>query len=566
MCCATRTKCGGGSATCCMQDFGVYPRISPQDMLAHIALLKGVTNSRESKEVVEAMLHRCNLYEVRKKALTGYSGGMRQRFGIAQALIGNPHLLIVDEPTAGLDPGERNRFYNLLAEIGEQVIVILSTHIVEDVLDLCSRVAIIHLGKVLFEGRPDDAIATLKGRVWQRSIPKPELSAYEQRYQVISSRLAQPIWSRPVRGSAHSQKKRNARRDRSSRKSSSERESGAASLAPMDRAGNAAVSERKFRREILLMVSGFAGRVQEPICAEMNLLTHTTCMKKAHRSKFLAASIIILTFMAPSGAQAGEQEEKAATLRVHGEATLFVEPDQVELDIGVVTQAGNAKAATDQNSGESRRVVQQLSAEFPSTSIKNINFSVNPNYRYPEGGPAAITGYTANNTVRLLLGDVSRLQSVVDIAIKAGASSINRINFSLRDEASVRWGRALAKAAGQAKSAADALAASLELKLTRLESVEEGQPVIVSPPREITFEKLQSTNLTTISPGAIDVHADVDLTYEIAPAEPNLSPIIALNRSAGLSEPLVTATMNPLGCATASITDAEPADQCHDVS
>jgi ABC-type multidrug transport system ATPase subunit len=171
------------------QDFGVYPRISAQDMLSHIALLKGLTNSRERKDVVDAMLHRCNLYDVRKKALTSYSGGMRQRFGIAQALIGNPHLLIVDEPTAGLDPGERNRFYNLLAEIGEQVIVILSTHIVEDVLDLCSRMAIIHLGKVLFEGHPDDAIATLTGRVWQRSIPKAELAAYEQRYQVISSRL-----------------------------------------------------------------------------------------------------------------------------------------------------------------------------------------------------------------------------------------------------------------------------------------------------------------------------------------------------------------------------------------
>jgi len=171
------------------QDFGVYPRISAQDMLAHIALLKGITNSRERKDVVEAMLRRCNLYDVRKKALTSYSGGMRQRFGIAQALIGNPHLLIVDEPTAGLDPGERNRFYNLLAEIGEQVIVILSTHIVEDVLDLCSRMAIINLGKVLFEGRPDDAIATLKGRVWQRSIEKSELPEYEQRYQVISSRL-----------------------------------------------------------------------------------------------------------------------------------------------------------------------------------------------------------------------------------------------------------------------------------------------------------------------------------------------------------------------------------------
>jgi len=171
------------------QDFGVYPRISAQDMLSHIALLKGITNSRERKNVVEAMLRRSNLWDVRKKALTSFSGGMRQRFGIAQALIGNPHLLIVDEPTAGLDPGERNRFYNLLAEIGEQVIVILSTHIVEDVLDLCSRMAIINLGKVLFEGRPDDAIGTLKGRVWQRSIEKSELPEYEQRYQVISSRL-----------------------------------------------------------------------------------------------------------------------------------------------------------------------------------------------------------------------------------------------------------------------------------------------------------------------------------------------------------------------------------------
>ena len=171
------------------QEFGVYPRISAQDMLSHLAVLKGITRSGERKQVVEAMLRRCNLYEVRKKALSGFSGGMRQRFGIAQALISNPQLLIVDEPTAGLDPGERNRFYNLLAEIGEQVIVILSTHIVEDVMDLCSRMAIIHLGRVLFEGRPDDAIATLQGRVWQRSIAKSELPDYQQRYQVISSRL-----------------------------------------------------------------------------------------------------------------------------------------------------------------------------------------------------------------------------------------------------------------------------------------------------------------------------------------------------------------------------------------
>jgi len=171
------------------QDFGVYPRISAQDMLDHIALLKGITNGKERKEIVAAMLRRCNLYDSRRKALTGFSGGMRQRFGIAQALLGSPQLLIVDEPTAGLDPGERNRFYNLLAEIGEQVIVILSTHIVEDVMDLCTNMAIIHEGKVLFQGRPEEAISELKGRVWQRSIAKAELPAFEERYKIISSRL-----------------------------------------------------------------------------------------------------------------------------------------------------------------------------------------------------------------------------------------------------------------------------------------------------------------------------------------------------------------------------------------
>ena len=177
------------------QDFGVYPRISAQDMLSHIALLKGITRSGERKDVVDAMLRRCNLSDVRKKSLTTFSGGLRQRFGIAQALIGNPQLLIVDEPTAGLDPGERNRFYNLLAEIGESVVVILSTHIVEDVMDLCNHMAIIHLGKVLFEGQPEDAIAQLKDRVWRRSIEKSQLGVYEQRYKVISSRL---VAGRPV--------------------------------------------------------------------------------------------------------------------------------------------------------------------------------------------------------------------------------------------------------------------------------------------------------------------------------------------------------------------------------
>jgi ABC-2 type transport system ATP-binding protein len=171
------------------QEFGVYPRISAQDMLSHLALLKGMTNARERKEIVGAMLQRCNLYEVRKKALTGFSGGMRQRFGIAQALIGNPQLLIADEPTAGLDPGERNRFYNLLAEVGEQVVVILSTHIVEDVMDLCTDMAIIHEGKVLYEGAPQAAISELHGRIWQRSIDKPELAHYEETYRVVSNKL-----------------------------------------------------------------------------------------------------------------------------------------------------------------------------------------------------------------------------------------------------------------------------------------------------------------------------------------------------------------------------------------
>lgn len=171
------------------QEFGVYPRISAQDMLSHLALLKGITNSRERKEVVSAMLQRCNLYDVRKKALTGFSGGMRQRFGIAQALLGNPQLLIVDEPTAGLDPGERNRFYNLLAEVGEQVIVILSTHIVEDVMDLCTNMAIVHEGRVLYEGEPQSAISKLNGRIWQRTIDKAELAHYEKTFRVVSNKL-----------------------------------------------------------------------------------------------------------------------------------------------------------------------------------------------------------------------------------------------------------------------------------------------------------------------------------------------------------------------------------------
>jgi ABC-type multidrug transport system ATPase subunit len=177
------------------QDFGVYPRVTAQDMLDHLALLKGMINAVERKAVVEAMLQRCNLWDLRKKALTSFSGGMRQRFGIAQALLGNPQLLIVDEPTAGLDPSERNRFYNLLAEIGENVIVILSTHIVQDVMQLCTNMAIIHQGKVLFSGGPDAAVKGLDGTIWEKVIPKHDMSEYEQRYRVISSKL---IAGRPL--------------------------------------------------------------------------------------------------------------------------------------------------------------------------------------------------------------------------------------------------------------------------------------------------------------------------------------------------------------------------------
>jgi ABC-2 type transport system ATP-binding protein len=171
------------------QDFGVYPRVNAEEMLDQIALLKGMVNGKQRKEMVHDLLRRVNLWDVRKKRLTGFSGGMRQRFGIAQALIGDPRLLIVDEPTAGLDPGERNRFYNLLAEIGDNVIVILSTHIVQDVMELCSNMAIIHLGKVLFAGAPDRAVASLDGKVWRKSIERDAVDAYKNRMHVISNKL-----------------------------------------------------------------------------------------------------------------------------------------------------------------------------------------------------------------------------------------------------------------------------------------------------------------------------------------------------------------------------------------
>ncbi|MFN9595768.1 MAG: ABC transporter ATP-binding protein [Bacteroidota bacterium] len=175
------------------QEFGVYPKISAYDMLDHIAVLKGIGTGR--KAMIEELLTRVNLWDVRKKALGGFSGGMKQRFGIAQALIGEPQLIIVDEPTAGLDPGERNRFYNLLSEIGEQVIVILSTHIVEDVKELCSQMAIIDRGRLLFAGSPFDALHDLKNKIWSNSVPKNMVPELTSRMPVISTRMVagQPV-------------------------------------------------------------------------------------------------------------------------------------------------------------------------------------------------------------------------------------------------------------------------------------------------------------------------------------------------------------------------------------
>jgi ABC-type multidrug transport system ATPase subunit len=171
------------------QDFGVYPRVSAQDMLDHMCVLKGIASAADRKATVETLLNQTNLWTVRNKAIAGFSGGMRQRFGIAQALIGNPRLIIVDEPTAGLDPEERNRFLNLLAEIGENVVVILSTHIVEDVADLCPRMAVLSAGRIQLEGAPQDLIARARGSVWAKTIARDELEAMKAAREVIATRL-----------------------------------------------------------------------------------------------------------------------------------------------------------------------------------------------------------------------------------------------------------------------------------------------------------------------------------------------------------------------------------------
>ena len=171
------------------QEFGVYPKVNAETLLDHLAVLKGITDRGTRKKLVRALLEKTNLYHVRKKNLGGFSGGMKQRFGIAQALLTRPKLIIVDEPTAGLDPAERNRFHNLLSELGEEAIVILSTHIVDDVKELCTDMAIINHGKILMQGNPLQAIQEVEGKVWKKRIQKDELAEYEQRYQIISDKL-----------------------------------------------------------------------------------------------------------------------------------------------------------------------------------------------------------------------------------------------------------------------------------------------------------------------------------------------------------------------------------------
>lgn len=177
------------------QEFGVYPKVTAEELLDHLAVLKGITNKKERKEVVSSLLHKTNLWEARKKNLGGYSGGMKQRFGIAQALLSQPKLIIVDEPTAGLDPAERNRFLNLLSELGENTVVILSTHIVDDVKELCQQMAIINKGEVLFEGSPESSLKEVEGKIWTKSIEKTELPEYKEKYHVIYDRL---IGGKPV--------------------------------------------------------------------------------------------------------------------------------------------------------------------------------------------------------------------------------------------------------------------------------------------------------------------------------------------------------------------------------
>jgi len=224
--------------------------------------------------------------------------------------------------------------------------------------------------------------------------------------------------------------------------------------------------------------------------------------------------VFLVLLLAPVWAQ--EQGVNTfPSILVHGEATVSAEPDEANIDIGIVSQAPTSQAAADLNAKQANIVMQALRALLPSANIKTVNFAVNPNYRYPkDGGAPTILGYTASNTVRVILDDISKLRKVIDAATQAGASNVNRLTFGLHDEKVVR-ARALAKAAEQAHAGAEALAVSLKVKLGRLLQVEEGQPVIVSPAREIELGKAESTEQGPILPGNIEVHANVKLTFAL---------------------------------------------------
>ena len=173
------------------QDFGFYPKASALSLLDHFAVLKGISNKSERKQLVDSLLQQTNLFEARKRNVSDFSGGMRQRFGIAQALIGNPQLIIVDEPTAGLDPQERNRFHNILSEIGEQTIVILSTHIVDDVKQLCNQMVVMNKGEIIVEGTPKQTVQNIEGQIWQTAIDKEQLTHYKKQFKVISNHISE---------------------------------------------------------------------------------------------------------------------------------------------------------------------------------------------------------------------------------------------------------------------------------------------------------------------------------------------------------------------------------------
>ena len=225
--------------------------------------------------------------------------------------------------------------------------------------------------------------------------------------------------------------------------------------------------------------------------------------------------VILFVCLASLRAQVNSETDRPS-VRVHGESQVSAEPDEAEIDVGVVTQGATSDVASTQNTQRVNAVVQSLRSLLPSANIKTINLSINPNFRYPKEGTPTISGYTADNTVRLIVDDINALRKVIDTALKAGASSVNRLNFTMRSqsEKNIR-AQALGEAASQAATSAKALAASLNLKLGRVLRVEEGQPVVISPAPQIDLGRAQSSDMTPLSPGYIQVHANVNLTYEL---------------------------------------------------